>query len=431
MSFLIARNSRDHASEFKASLPPPNADDGHEVKRRRRWTVAGIDQNELLDPELLADPDSRFAEFEGVHIHHKIYHHAEEPRDDRSGTIGIPMILLHGFGASVFSWSRVMKPLAELTGSEALSFDRPAFGLTSRVEYSGHSSSAASPDAKPLNPYSMPFSVLATLNFVHFLGAKQAILVGHSAGAYVAVNAYFKDPERVAALILVAPAILAPVQKSANKISSKNKHSSEDSSDSIENSVTKILRAFLKFAQYIKQPLRLIVEVVASVLTSLCRQTLSAILRSAIGVIMIRTLMDKFGIAAVRAGWYDPKQISEHIIEGYTKPLKAKNWDKALLEFTVSLLTDPGSKMEPPLRKRLHQISCPVLIITGDTDRIVPAWNAKRLQRAIPGSYLEIIKNCGHLPQEERAEEFIAVVDRFLKRTLGGSTQQLGEQAIA
>lgn len=62
-----------------------------------------------------------------------------------------------------------------------------------------------------------------------------------------------------------------------------------------------------------------------------------------------------------------------------------------------------------------------VLIITGDKDRFFPAWNAKRLSRAIPGSCLEIIKNCGHFPQEEKAEEFVSIVDKFLQRTFGAA----------
>lgn len=65
-----------------------------------------------------------------------------------------------------------------------------------------------------------------------------------------------------------------------------------------------------------------------------------------------------------------------------------------------------------------------VLIMTGDTDRIVPAWNAERLARAIPGSVFEVIKKCGHLPQEEKPDEFIAVVAKFLGSAFGGSEQQ-------
>ena len=82
------------------------------------------------------------------------------------------VLLLHGFGASVFSWSRVMRPLARIAGAKVLAFDRPAFGLTSRASWSGD-------DSKPLNPYSMAFSVMATLAFIDYLGAEKAVLVGY------------------------------------------------------------------------------------------------------------------------------------------------------------------------------------------------------------------------------------------------------------
>lgn len=30
-------------------------------------------------------------------------------------------------------------------------------------------------------------------------------------------------------------------------------------------------------------------------------------------------VIDKFGIAAVRNAWYNPSQVAEHVIHGYTK----------------------------------------------------------------------------------------------------------------
>lgn len=150
-------------------------------KKEKKKTVAGIDQDELLDPALLADQDSRFCEFKGVQIHHKVYDMASQAHDSsetasHARLSDIPMILLHGFGASVFSWNRVMKRLAGLTGSRILAFDRPAFGLTSRVK--SVELSSRSKDEKPLNPYSIAFSVLATLYFIDFLASDRAILVG-------------------------------------------------------------------------------------------------------------------------------------------------------------------------------------------------------------------------------------------------------------
>lgn len=142
------------------------------------------------DPMNLADPDSCFCEFQGVHIHHKVFdpqtlsddvstpslHAQETPKTE------FPMILLHGFGASVFSWNRVMKPLARLVRSKVLAFDRPAFGLTSRIF---HPFSGTTNDAKPLNPYSMVYSVLTTLYFIDFLAADKAILVGSVSRFYI------------------------------------------------------------------------------------------------------------------------------------------------------------------------------------------------------------------------------------------------------
>lgn len=148
--------------------------------------MAGIDQDELLDPEALADPDSGFYEINGVRLHHKVCSHEDEDSSSDQSTgstiasdsdavlksqIGLPILLLHGFGASVFSWSSVMRPLARIVRAKVLAFDRPAFGLTSRA-------SRSADDAKPLNPYSMAFSVLATLAFIDYLGAEKAILVG-------------------------------------------------------------------------------------------------------------------------------------------------------------------------------------------------------------------------------------------------------------
>lgn len=146
-------------------------------------TIAGVDQDELVEPSLLADPDSCFCEFKGVQIHHKIYEPESQEADKSQNLsqpikkIGLPMILLHGFGASLFSWNRVMKALADITGSKVLAFDRPAFGLTSRLNF-WEQSASGNGDAKALNPYSMAFSVLATLYFIDFLGAEKAIVVG-------------------------------------------------------------------------------------------------------------------------------------------------------------------------------------------------------------------------------------------------------------
>ncbi|VFQ80499.1 unnamed protein product [Cuscuta campestris] len=395
-------------------------------RQKQKLQVAGIDQDELVDPSVLADPDSCFLEFNGVRVHHKVCD-AGQPNASQEGIDSLshshqskrtnfPMVLLHGFGASVFSWDRAMKPLAKISCSKVLAFDRPAFGLTSRPN---------PVDNRALNPYSTTFSVLATLHFIDSLAADKAVLVGHSAGCVVAVEAYFEAPERVAALILVAPAIVASftsrkVNQSAGK-SQTDKRNPESSSSPCKkwNVFGKILSILSNFAKQVAQILTGIVKGMGEMLNSLYRKALASFLRSAIGLVLMRMVISKFGTAAVRNSWYDPKQVTEHVLQGYTKPLRVKGWDRALVEHTVAMLTESKLGSKPPLSQRLSEIACPVLIVTGDKDRLVPAWNSERLSRAITGSCYEVIKNSGHLPHEERVEEFVSIVDMFFQKVFG------------
>ncbi|GAV85639.1 Abhydrolase_6 domain-containing protein [Cephalotus follicularis] len=425
LSSSIIHAASGSAADYNEQLL--DTDTSKKKKKKNKRRIAGVDQDELMDPTLLADPDSCFCEFKGVHIHHKIQDPDPQQITNPSmlQKLGFPMILLHGFGASVYSWTRAMKPLAQLLGSKVVAFDRPAFGLTSRPRVFPFDNSSSS----LMNPYSMAFSVLATSHFIDLLSSEKAVLVGHSAGSLVAVNSYFESPERVAALILVAPAILVPraVQNvvEGNQLG-RNYENDEDRSKSyIPGKPFIQLSEFLsKFMKYVVQAIMRMVKGMGDMLNSLYNKMLSAILRSAFAVILVRVVIDKFGAAAVRNAWYDPKQVSEHVLQGYTKPLRATCWDRALLEFIAATLIDTESETKPPLAKRLNNILCPVLIVTGDRDRIVPSWNAERLSRTIPGSCLQVIKHCGHLPHEEKVEEFVSTVEQFLQSVLGNSEGQ-------
>ena len=65
----------------------------------------------------------------------------------------------------------------------------------------------------------------------------------------------------------------------------------------------------------------------------------------------------------------------------------------------------------PQLLARLHNL--PTLLIWGRQDGIVPVSAGAAYQQAIPGSRLEIFDQCGHNPQLEQTDRFIAVVKEF------------------
>ena len=136
---------------------------------------------DTVDPVSLADADSRFIEVEHVHVHYK-----------ESGDGAPSFLLLHGFGASVFTWREVMDPLGHL--GRTVAYDRPAFGLTERPrQWSG------------TNPYGDAAQSAIAIALLDALGIDQAVWVANSAGARVAVDAALRHPERVTALVLVDP----------------------------------------------------------------------------------------------------------------------------------------------------------------------------------------------------------------------------------
>ena len=134
--------------------------------------------------EELADPDSRFTQVNDVQVHYKT-----------AGEGDAAFILLHGFGASVFSWREVMESLGAI--GTVVAFDRPAFGLTERpLSWE-----------KGSNPYAPEAQVALVVGLMDTLSIEDAVLVGNSAGGAVAVQIALAYPERVRALVLVDAAI--------------------------------------------------------------------------------------------------------------------------------------------------------------------------------------------------------------------------------
>ncbi|HWM49624.1 MAG TPA: alpha/beta fold hydrolase [Xanthobacteraceae bacterium] len=70
---------------------------------------------------------------------------------------------------------------------------------------------------------------------------------------------------------------------------------------------------------------------------------------------------------------------------------------------------------DPHLRKWLHRIEVPTLIVWGDSDKVIPPAYGPAYRDLIPGSRLEILKSCGHLPHIEKGAETVALVTKFIE----------------
>ena len=288
---------------------------------------------DTLPPEQLADPDSKFIEINGLTVHVKTMGKGQPV-----------FVLLHGFGASLFSWHAVMKPLNQY--GTVIAYDRPAFGLTERpMTWTGE------------NPYSPQASVDLLLGLLDHFNVQKAILVGNSAGGTVAMQFTLQHPQRVQALILVDPAVYEG------------------------GGGPTWLRPFYNTPEM-----------------------------NHLGPLIVRSIRTS-GIDLLRTAWYDPSKITSETMTGYTNPLKVDNWDRALWYFTAA--SQPFD-----LPARLSEFTLPVLVLTGDSDKIVPTADSVRLAGALPNARLVIIPQAGHVPHEEQPAVFMQAVDLFLQQTL-------------
>jgi pimeloyl-ACP methyl ester carboxylesterase len=71
----------------------------------------------------------------------------------------------------------------------------------------------------------------------------------------------------------------------------------------------------------------------------------------------------------------------------------------------------------PRLRRWLHRINLPTLLLWGAEDRIVTPAYGEGWRRAIPGAQLQIIPRAGHFPHWEQPEAFVARLSDFVDKS--------------
>jgi pimeloyl-ACP methyl ester carboxylesterase len=66
------------------------------------------------------------------------------------------------------------------------------------------------------------------------------------------------------------------------------------------------------------------------------------------------------------------------------------------------------------LKKRLHRVTAPTMIVWGEDDALISSVYAKEFADRIANARIEIIKDCGHVPQVERLDVLKPLVAKFL-----------------
>lgn len=205
------------------------------------------------------------------------------------------------------------------------------------------------------SPYAPSMQPEFLIGLMDELGIEQAILVGNSQGGTVALSTALKYPERVSALVLADPAVYTS----------------------------------------------------GGPPTQLAPLWASPQMRR-VGPWVARQFLGEANAGQLLAlAWHDPSKFTAEERAETLKYFRVRNRDASLWEYTVA--NEPSD-----LAERVGEINLPVLLIAGDDDRIVPTEQHIRLSQEIPDAELVIIKDCGHVPQEEQPQEFLRTVVAFL-----------------
>ena len=192
-------------------------------------------------------------------------------------------------------------------------------------------------------------------------GGRPVVLIGNSVGGAVALRIALDRPELVARLVLVDPAGVG--------------------------------RGVPEWWQLVRaEP---VVRVLASPLLAVAP-------RSAI--------REMVGLAYRHMAFADPGAVSDRSVRMLANLLDTR---EKLMRF-LAIAHDVVTSFEAEVQACERQLHCPVLVLWGREDRLVPLHDALALLERIDRAELRIIDRAGHLPHLERPREFLAALDGFV-----------------
>lgn len=250
----------------------------------------------------------------------------------RAGS-GPPLVLLHGFASSIYTWSDTLPALA--ARHDVIALDLPGFGGTETR------STLTADDLVRVVPAVADGLGLGTYD-----------LAGHSLGGAVAAVTASAHPQRVRRLVLLDAAgfNFAPADRPA------------------------VVRA------------------------------LGAVPPAVFELLPLARPATTLGLRQV---FHDDRLLTRERVDEYLAPMVRPGTAAALR----SLLTANDALDVPAAAARIRQ---PTLVIWGADDRWIGVSDATRFLQAIPGSRVEILDACGHMPQEERPADVVRLMSAFL-----------------
>lgn len=266
------------------------------------------------------------------------------------------VVLVHGLGGSTVNWELVGGGLANRLGTRVVAFDLAGFGRTAL----GSRRATLGANGRLLA------SLVADLGPV--------VVVGNSMGATLGVGLAARHPELVHALVLVDAAFPRPMRPPGMR----------ESIDGLTN-LGGLAAAAVPF----------------------------------VGPRLVRNRMRRLGPggtvdASLRIVCAHPRRVDptlrRHLIELTAYRATGGDSARAYHDAIRSILAYTTRRMPADIRS----VRVPTLMIHGRHDRLVPVALARATSRRRPDWRLEVFDDCGHVPQIEQPDRFVAVTADWL-----------------
>ncbi len=304
-------------------------------------TRPGTVRFEDVASRIVHSENSHFVNVDGARLHYQEFGDASKP----------PLVLIHGYTASLYVWKSVAPLLAE-AGFRVIAVDLLGFGYSEKPSWFD---------------YSIQSQARMVSRFMNRLGIGRATIVGSSYGGAVALTLALDYPERVEKLVLADPVC----------------------NDEPKN------HPILRLAS---------LPGVGEVITPfLCDS------KSFMKMRMHNTLARS-----------NRHMITKDRIESIVRPLAAADGHH-------SVLATSRNWSAAHIERDANQITQPTLIIWGEEDTVIPIKNGYNLHKEMLNSRFVVLKDCGHVPQEEKSGLFAELVTEFLRDRKGKISARDGD----
>ena len=108
--------------------------------------------------------------------------------------------------------------------------------------------------------------------------------------------------------------------------------------------------------------------------------------------------------------FYDDAKIPKSRVKRLAKNLQKPNAKYAFISANDALIPDDIDEVI----KAYPALNIPTLILWGREDVVIRSNKAYKLHNDIQNSRLHFIESCGHMPQEEKPQETLKEIRKFL-----------------